>query len=236
MKNLPEFARISHELQTRRRGCEERIEDYLEHLTAPLIGIVPYAERRAFREEAHAHIDGLICEFEHEGQEALEATESALREFGEPWKLGQAFLQEWSQGAPHLSPTGLIRKAAWTAFGGFGAASMLTLLMLEVYAFNPSQASLTSIIGLLAFFSPLAAGSFVGAKMPAQARRGISIALSILILHSCAVGMLMPSRREGLLFAAWQLLFWLPAGWGSASVTAACLRYVRRQRFWQTAR
>lgn len=72
--------------------------------------------------------------------------------------------------------------------------------------------------------------------MPAQARRGIGIALGGLILHSCAVGALMQSRRELLLFAAWQFLFWLPAGWGSASLTAACLQYVRRQRFWQTAR
>lgn len=155
MQNLPEAPLLTKEPHTQPRLCAERIEDYLEHLIAPLVGIVPYSERHAFRQEAHAHLAGLICEFQYEGQEATEATESALREFGEPWKLGQAFLQEWSQGTPRLSPSGLIRKAALTAFGGFGAGSMLTLLMLEVYAYNPYQDTLVSLIGILAFSLPL---------------------------------------------------------------------------------
>jgi hypothetical protein len=112
----------------------------------------------------------------------------------------------------------------------------LTLLILEDCAFTLTQDTMVSAGWMLALFSPFVAGSFVGAVAPMQARRGIAKALGVLILHSCAVGFLMQPQQQCLLFAAWQLLFWLPAGLGSASLTSACLRYVRRQRFWQMAR
>ncbi|MCW3055281.1 MAG: hypothetical protein JWN14_4451 [Chthonomonadales bacterium] len=236
MSNLHKLRLITNEPHPRQWDCEDQIEDFLDHLSAPLIGIVPYRERLAFRQEAHAHIDGLIREFQYEGQEPAQATESALREFGEPWKVGQAFLQEWSQGTPGQPQAGQIRKAFWTAFGGFGVASMLTLLILESNASRPPDGNLTFLAGMLAFCSPFVAGSFVGAMAPVQAKRGMGYALGILMLHSCAVGALMPFDRGALRFALWQLLFWLPAGIGSAALTAACLRYVRRQRFWLIAR
>ncbi len=236
MNNPHRLHLVTHERPAQQQRDEEQIEDFLDHLCAPLIGIVPYRERLAFRQEAHAHIEGLIREFQYEGQEIAAATESALREFGEPWKVGQAFLQEWSRGASGQLPSGQIRKAAWTAFGGFGVASMWTLLVLESSASAPPNENSMLILGGLAFCSPFVAGGFVGALAPAQARRGIATALGGLILHSCAVGALMQPGREALLFALWQLLFWLPVGVGSAAVTAACLRYVRRPRFWQIAR
>lgn len=236
MNNLFNFPSIPDASQMHERDCNALIEDYLEHLIAPLIGIVPYPERLSFRQEAHAHIDGLILDFQYKGEMRAEATEHALREFGEPWKLGQAFLEEWSQGGTGRPSVRLARKAAWTAFGSFGAASMLTLLMLEKSAFTPFHELPLGGIGMLALFSPWIAGGFVGAMTPTQAKRGITHALCVLIPHSCAVGALMPPGREVLLFAAWQLLFWLPAGWGSAALTAACLRQMRRQHFWLTAR
>ena len=60
MNNLPELQLLTNNLQAQPLFCDERVEDYLEHLAAPLVGIVPYPERRAFRQEAHAHIEGLI--------------------------------------------------------------------------------------------------------------------------------------------------------------------------------
>jgi len=227
---------ISNELQAQQGQCDERLEDYLDHLCAPLIGIVPYAERRAFRLEAHTHIAGLIGEYQYQGQELQAATESALREFGEPWKIGQAFLQEWCQGTPCLRPVGLIRKATCVAFALFGIASMLTLLVLEQSLLAPHQDALLLLSGMLAFFSPLLAGCLTGMATPAQAERGVRNAMLLLLLHSFTTGLLLLPKVEGLAFAGWQLLFWLPGGRVSASLTAAWLRHMRRQRFWQIAR
>lgn len=236
MNSLPDLNLLTNDPQGQQISSEERLEDYLEHLIAPLIGLVPYTERKAFRQEAHAHLDGLIREYRWQGQDLQAATETALREFGEPWKVGQTFLQEWLQGTPDLRPPMLIRKATCVAFAWFGMASMLTLLALEQHLLAPANYTLLPGIGLMAFFAPFVAGCLTGAMSPAHAQRGTRNAFVILILHSLTAGLLLQPRMEGLAFAAWQLLFWLPAGRISASVTVICLRYVRRQRFWQAAR
>ncbi len=236
MSNLPEFQCPANDWKAQPFSGDERVEDYLEHLIAPLIGVVPYSERKAFRQEAHAHLEGLIREYSWQGQNERAATESALREFGEPWKVGQAFLQEWLQGTPRLRPVLLIRKATFTAFAWFGAASMLTLLLLEQTALTPAHDALLPGIALLAFLAPFAAGGLTGAMAPLQAGRGARNAILILVLHSLAAGLLLQPKVEGLAFAGWQLFFWLPAGWGSAAVTAKCVQQVRRRHFWQVAR
>jgi hypothetical protein len=49
----------------------DRIEDYLDYLCAPLLGAVPYAERRSLREEARAHLLDIVAEFEAQGLQPL---------------------------------------------------------------------------------------------------------------------------------------------------------------------
>ena len=71
--------------------ADEQVEDYLDYLCAPLIGSMPYRERRRFRMEALAHIDGLIAEYREQGFALPEAVQKALREFGEPGQIGQVF-------------------------------------------------------------------------------------------------------------------------------------------------
>ena len=236
MNNLPELQVISSDHLARQADCDERLEDYLDHLCAPLIGIVPYSERNALRQEAHTHIAGLIREYQYEGRELREATEVALREFGEPWNVGRAFLWEWCQGTPRCRHASLIRRATVAAFGYFGLASMVTLLLLEQVVLVPNHDTFVPLIGVLAFFSPFLAGVLVGFTTPAQAERGVCNAVLLLLLHCVAASLLLLPRLEGLAFAGWQLLFWLPAGRVSASLTSAWLRHVGRQRFWQIAR
>ena len=216
--------------------CNICLHDFLEHLNAPLVGIVPYVERKAFVQEAHTHIEGLICEYTWQGQNSHEATENALREFGEPWQIGHAFLEEWLQGTRFQRPAILMRKATWVAFASFGTASMMTLLLIERHIFMASQDIFLPMISLLSFFAPLFAGVFVGATSPIQAERGVQNAMLILILHTAITGCLLQPRWEGLILAGWQWIFWLPAGRVSAGLTAAYLRQVRRQRFWQVVR
>src|SRR5271165_7565163 len=79
--------------------CEDRIEDYLDYLCAPLLGVVPYAERSSLREEARQHLQDMMMEFEAQGAAPQEAVTCALRAHGNPWRIGQSFVKEWSQGA-----------------------------------------------------------------------------------------------------------------------------------------
>lgn len=236
MNSQPELKLVTNDCKAQQLSSEERLEDYLENLGAPLIGVVPYRERRAFRQEAHAHLDGLLREYGWQGKDLRDATECALREFGDPWKVGQAYVQEWLQGTSTQRPALLIRKATYTAFGLFGISSMLTLLLLEQYLLSPTRDAILPCIGILAFIAPFVAGGLVGAITPAQGERGVRNAVLVLAPHAFITGLFLQPRLEGIAFAGWLLLFWLPTGRVCAAVAAHCVWQVRRQRFWRTAR
>jgi hypothetical protein len=68
MSSWPENGSDFEPVQNRDREVSpaERIEDYLDHLCVPLVGVVPYRERRSMRQEAAAHIACLVDEFQAE--------------------------------------------------------------------------------------------------------------------------------------------------------------------------
>lgn len=65
-------------------SAEAQIEDYLDYLCAPLLGVVPYNQRRRLRLEAADHLYALTEDHAAEGFAPLEAVQIALREYGEP--------------------------------------------------------------------------------------------------------------------------------------------------------
>ena len=207
------------------------IADYLDHLCAPLVGIVPLAERRNLRAEVRSHLEALADEYGFEGKSPPEATAAALLELGEPWQVGQTFLREWLQGRPDISPARLTRQAALRAFAFFGTAAVPNWLLIEQRALNQPPGDLTPWIVLLAALSPLIAGTLTGLGLPTRMGRGLCWALGILSLHALATSALLLPQTDGFSFALCLLLWWLPAGWLSARVTAHLVRSHRRQRF-----
>ncbi len=113
---------------------QAQIEDYLDYLCAPLLGIVPYAQRRRLRLETEDHLHALIEDFEAEGFAPPEAVAVALREYGEPWRIGQEFADAWLSGSapPHLAR--YADAATLRAFGWFGVFSVINLLAVEQFA------------------------------------------------------------------------------------------------------
>lgn len=223
MKNLPE--------------ADARLEDFLDHFCAPLIGVVPYRERVALRHELGAHLDALIAEYTFHGQTPACAVASALGEMGEPWASGQAWLAEWSVGR-QASPASsrLARAALARPFAFFGVATMLNLLLLEQCALTPGGGWLLPLVVVFAVLSPVVCGVCVGASQPGHPTRGLLPALLVLALDSLATGLLMLPSGDGLRFAAFQLLWWVPVGLASASLTAALVRSHRRRRFLRAVR
>jgi len=207
------------------------VEDYLDHLSAPLVGIVPLAERRNLRDEVRAHLEALAAEYGFEGKSPPEATAAALQELGEPWQVGQTFLREWLQGRPDAAPARLTRTAALRAFAFFGVAAVPNWLLIEHQALDLPRGDLTPWIVLLAVLPPLAAGTLTGLGLPARMGRGLCWALGVLTLHALAAGALLLPRPDGFGFALCLALWWLPSGWLSASATAHLVRSHRRQRF-----
>ncbi len=249
MNSLPERLRFSPDGEETTES-EDRIEDYLDYLCAPLLGVVPYAERRSLREEARQHLQEIVAEFEAQGLSPREALNRALRVHGNPWRIGQSFVQEWSLGA-ETSPKHSLRRATACAFAWFGLATVICLLLIEQYTLQMSsrldfsrgypmpfsyQDALLPYLILLLFLSPIAAGCLTGFTAPRQVLRGIVNALSILCLDTLMTACLLLPKIEGFEFVLFQIAVWLPVGCGAALATATLRRYQLCQRFWQLAR
>ncbi len=215
---------------------QERIEDYLDHLCAPLVGIVPYPERSGLRAESEGHLLALADEYREAGLGPDAATEAALREYGEPWQIGQTFVDAWLQGRPHGPVSRFAGTATLRAFAWFGAVAVLNLLLVEAYALLPGWGTAYPFLVVLAVLSPIVAGCLTGTTVPARSARAVYSALSLLIPHTVATGLLMLPSREGLYFALFQLLFWLPVGCLSTLLSASLAQHHRRLRFLRMAR
>src|SRR5437868_2390555 len=105
---------------------DPRIEDYLDHVCAPLVGLVPYARRMELRTELREHLEAFVDTHEELGSSRDVAVLMALRQFGPPRELARLWAREWKQGAASTRV-----EPAWRAMaiglGSFGLASVLTL-------------------------------------------------------------------------------------------------------------
>ena len=215
---------------------QAQIGDYLDYLCAPLLGIVPYAQRRRLRLETEDHLLALAEDFQAEGFAPDEAVTVALQEYGEPWRIGQDFAEAWLTG-PHPCRFARFTDAATLrAFGWFGVLSVLTLLGVEQCALTPNSQALWPLVQCLAVAAPLVAGVLTGFALHPRTVGGVCRAMTALGLASGAAGLLVLPHPEVLQFALFQLVFWLPAGCLSAAVTASLRRQFRLQNFRRTTR
>ncbi len=223
----------------------EMLEDYVDHLVAPLVGLVPIHERRRLREET---LDGLEARTHSNVQKGMDETEAAIRairQYGNTAEIGTRFLEAWLR----HQPAGLLgRKLGLPnayALIFFGQAALCAFLMMEYRLFFPAPVSslsyvygdmrkilpepiplpdaspLTLIFLVFVIVAPIVAGWLTGRLAILHAVRASYQILIVLILVSFALGVAMLPITEGLFLALTQMLWWLPAGCLSAHVAAA---------------
>ena len=148
-----------------------------------------FAEVRAAEAGRFSHL--LIDEYQEEGQELDAATDAALREHGEPWRIGQAFLDEWCRGAPcrpHARYAGI---ATLRAFAWFGIGAVPALLLVQVYALFLNDAGSSGLLPrlvLLCVLAPIVGGALTGITVPVRPVRATRSALALLITASAVGG------------------------------------------------
>ncbi len=215
----------------------ERVTDYLDHLCGPLLSHVSLRERQIFRAEAEDHLYALIAEYEASGLlTAEEATDTALREYGEPWKVGTGFLEAWQaqggageSGVPHGNRS---YAAPLSAFAYFGLASVLTIGILQAnrVLLKPNP-MLWAISTVFVFALPILAGCAVGYKAHTKPAQSACIGMLPVLCHSLVTGWLMLPFGEFLAFAVVQSVYWLPVGAGCASLAFHLRQHRRRQTY-----
>jgi len=208
-----------------------RIEDYLDHVFAPLLGLVPYARRQELRAELRSHLEALVATHEERGAARDAAVAMALRQFGPPHALGRLWAREWTQRTVprRVEPAS---KAIFVALGSFGLATLLALGMLLTVlltADHPLPDMVREPTGFsMIYLLPILAGLAVGLLAPARHALGTFYAQAILIVPSAALtaaALIQPPDRAS--FDAWhlplsfvlvQLLWWTPIGCGAAAL------------------
>lgn len=234
---------------------DELLEDYLDHLCSPLVGIVPFRERDRLRTEAAFNIEGRMRTYEMEGFEPVEAMKKAIDKYGRSDLVCEQFLVEWYR----YQPKGwLARKIglpnAYATFF-FGQASLWALVIVQIRMFVPNPEPFTfglslaqlrrvfpeplplpdknplfSILFIYLLIAPIVAGFLTGRSALVGAARSAFQVQLILSLLSFAVGLLMLPAKEGLWLAFIQLLYWASVGTGTAHLTSLIMRR-RRMRF-----
>ena len=211
-------------------GDWERIEDYLDHLCAPLVGVVPYAERQNLRFEAREHLLEIAAEFEAEGQKPETALTNAMQAHGEPWRIGESFLRAWDGTASRRHSARPTQTEAAHAFAWFGMETVAVLLLTENYVLG-GQDALLPWLCLAVVLAPIVAGGLTGWNAPVVTGRGTLSALVLLIGVSLLAALSLLPDRTGLYIVAFQLIYWLPVGCGAARLTRRAYRAFRRAHY-----
>ncbi len=241
--------------ETSSASPEEILSDYLDHLYAPLVGIMPFQERDRLRQEAQFHIEGRIRMYELDGMSPREATLTAVRKYGDTEALSERFLEEYMD---HLPKGPLARKLglpnAYAAFY-FGQAGLGALLLVVYWVMNPNPEPYTfglsvpelrrifpeplplpdrNPIWLLmwayAIFAPIVAGWLTGRHALIGAAKAAWQVLILLALVTYVLGTLVQPMDEGLWMGLVQVFWWVPIGTLSAHVAGVLTRR-RRLRF-----
>jgi hypothetical protein len=202
-----------------------RLEDYLDHVSAPLVGVVPFARRQELRAELRAHLMALIATHEELGSSPDVAVVAALRQFGDPGRLARQWVREW--GCKTL-PTPL--RPLWTAvpaaLGCFALATLVGLaLLLSEKVFNPPGVAGWAAWMLSLWVLPILAGLGTGLRASARHAMGTFVALTAIIpclavvtLTNDASSGLTPPAEAATDLALILAVLWTPIGCGSAAL------------------
>lgn len=154
-------------LQELSPDAEERIEDFLDQVCAPLVGLAPYPERRGRRSEMRAHLENTIAAHLELGSDLEEAVSFALQRFGDARKLGQIWRKECLEtlyAARTPSPRNATRIAVRTFGVGMVAVSAAIALLESLpYLHHANRANHIQLLLLFGF--PLVAGWISGRRV-----------------------------------------------------------------------
>jgi hypothetical protein len=161
---------------------EEAVEEYLDHLCAPLVGKIAYAERRQMRSRLRSEVEALIDGYEELGSSREEAVVSAL----------QHHLRGLTGSEMH-DAAGNTGKAAsrrpwpgWTALASFGAASIVAGLTLHGTGSAVNYSTFAWLQSVVWLWLPLSAGALIGLRGAERPVKSTLIALGALAVPTLA--------------------------------------------------
>lgn len=159
---------VPQEAAADRPRADVRIEDYLDHVCAPLVEWIPYEARTALRAELRGHLESLAEAYQELGSPADAAIGEALAQCGHPTDVARGWVRECER-ATRRYPVLPAWAATLAALGCYmltmGAQWATTTLHLPEFA-------RVGVSGLGEFGTPLLAGLITGWLSPDRPARG----------------------------------------------------------------
>lgn len=232
---------------------EALIEDYLDHIYAPLVGMIPWRERRRLRDETAYHLERAASTRIHQGHSAADAARLAIQEYGDSAAVSDEMIQLWMERSVNTSLTRKMGRSVVVALACFSLAHTAVTLLEQAHismiqlqsnpapmTFGLSPAQIRRIIPLplplpessptfLLLISalivlPLVAGFLTGWLAPIRSVRSTYHVQVGLTMCSFLAGFLMLPACYGLLTAVFQCAYWLPMGCLTAHFGAVARR------------
>ena len=206
------------------------LQNYLDRLYAPLIEVMPYADRQAARIEVEGHILHLIEAEMSIGLSLDAATESALEQFGDPGVLGRAIARtarslETSTERPSSSFLLTLGLSALTVAN----VALSELVYIRQYLDSGTDVPVAPLVAWL-IVSPLLAGLLVAWIAPKAGPSLLWKTLVRAILCWTALALLLDllhaPQSEIILFAVSQL-YLLAASVAASRLAPALRRFIR---------
>jgi len=222
---------------------------YVDDLDRTLSAGFPAEERRVLVDEAIFVLDLLVNEKLVLGATVEEAVSYALATFGSQTGIANAHLEGKFESKPSSPLIQYIGRANAIALGYLGIGTLLTMILLQIRIYMPGGDALrmpftpaqvrsvlpdplpfpqTSPLFYLtlacAVVLPFVLGWMIGRQVPVRAGSAVYRSLSPLILASFLFGCGLLPNTEGLLFAIWQLIFWLPVAALCAYLSSTLVR------------
>ncbi len=233
-------------------GVEAILSDYLDRLTAPMVGVIPWDRRERFRYETLSHLEALVDDQIEEGVDPTLAAYEAIHSYGKPARIANDIINTCYEKAARGPIEKRFGRGNSCAFSAFVLLQGLYVTLLQLRVFLPQmnyyQLPLTPaqvrtywpeplpypdgspsffLLVALPLVIPFVGGWITGFNVPVRAGAAVYHALLPLILGSFAIGALLLPMTEGILFALFQLVFWLPVGCACAHVTSMFVRQAR---------
>lgn len=168
-------------------ALEARIEDYLDHVCAPLVGVAPYAMRQEMRAEMRTHLDSLIAAHCELGSASEEAVTAALRQFGDAGAVARNWTRECARSATETTAPQSARPATLAALGLFGLPYLADATHIAWSAWSKFSADEAAFYRFELVAVPLLAGLLTGLLARHRAARGTLNALALLAIPAMVI-------------------------------------------------
>lgn len=188
------------------------IEEYLDHVCASMVGLVPRPRREASRNELRDHLLSLAEELHAEGVELSVALRRACDEMGNPREIGQALVSTWR--SPRATAGGGAGVTALATFCG-PTALLLMLLTEQVVSAGDAIRGLDPRLQVLGTLIPVLAGGATGWRHPHSSVRSLAPALSACLAAALLIGLTLQPATGPLELFPWLLLGWPALGTAS---------------------